>query len=119
MIMPRDKHTNIGDSEHPGGMKTFCSPSGRYDKSQGPLPADFWTNVKFKSGNGRNGGRYAQRAYSPLVNRMCEVLTKDIVTGCIDPTKLKRLNPDDAGGQYDSSGGVNGQGNPQGSVCLG
>ncbi|KAL1712850.1 hypothetical protein EV715DRAFT_259051 [Schizophyllum commune] len=101
MIMPRDKHTNIGDSEHPGGMKTFCSPSGRYDKSQGPLPADFWTNVKFKSGNGRNGGRYAQ------------------LTGCIDPTKLKRLNPDDAGGQYDSSGGVNGQGNPQGSVCLG
>ena len=63
MIVPKNKHTNVGDSEHPGGMKTFCSPSGRYDKSQGPLPADFWTNVKFKSGNGRNGGRYAQRVY--------------------------------------------------------
>ena len=42
-----------------------------------------------------------------------------IVTGCIRPSHLSRLNPGDAGGQYDSSGGVGGRGNPEGSVCLG
>ena len=62
MIMPRTKHTNVGDSEHPGGMKTYCSPSGHYDNAQGTLPGDFWTNVDFVSGNGQNGGRIAQRA---------------------------------------------------------
>lgn len=41
------------------------------------------------------------------------------VTGCIRPTHLSRLNANDAGGQYDSSGGAGGKGNPQGSVCLG
>lgn len=62
MIMPRDPHTNIGDSEHPGGMKTYCSPAGRYDKPlQGQLPADFWKNVEFKSGTSSHGARYAQR----------------------------------------------------------
>ncbi|KAJ7833367.1 hypothetical protein B0H14DRAFT_1166573 [Mycena olivaceomarginata] len=101
MIMPRDPHTNIGDSEHPGGMKTYCSPNGRYDSSQGQLPAEFWSNVAFKSGTGKNGGRYAQ------------------LTGCIRPELLSRLNPNDGGGQYDSSGGAGGLGNPQGSVCLG
>ena len=61
MIMPRNPHTNIGDSEHPGGMKTYCSPAGRYDKPlQGQLPADFWKNVEFKSGTSSHGARYAQ-----------------------------------------------------------
>ncbi|KAJ7910483.1 hypothetical protein B0H13DRAFT_2012173 [Mycena leptocephala] len=101
MIMPRDPHTNIGDSEHPGGMKTYCSPAGRYDTAQGQLPDQFWSNVAFKSGAGKNGGRYAQ------------------LTGCIRPELLSRLNPNDGGGQYDSSGGAGGLGNPQGSVCLG
>jgi len=41
------------------------------------------------------------------------------VTGCIDPFVLDRLDPDDAGGQYDSSGGISGAGNPVGSVCTG
>jgi hypothetical protein len=41
------------------------------------------------------------------------------VTGCIRPSHLSRLNPNDAGGQYDSSGGAGGRGNPQGSICLG
>ena len=63
MIMPRDPHTNIGDSEHPGGMKTYCSPSGRYSSQQGQLPDDWWSNVSFKTGKGKNGARYAQRAY--------------------------------------------------------
>ncbi|CAE6498175.1 unnamed protein product [Rhizoctonia solani] len=130
MIMPRDAHTNIGDSEHPGGMKTYCSSAGRYDNSQiimivssqtytaaiqggmktycssagrydnsqGKLPDNFWSNIAFKSGTSSRGARYAQ------------------LTGCIRPETLSRLNPDDGGGQYDSSGGDGGQGNPQGSV---
>jgi len=101
IIVPRDAHTNVGDSEHPGGMKTYCSPDGRYSSQQGQLPADFWSNVEFQTGYGPGGGRYAQ------------------LTGCIRPENLSRLNPGDAGGQYDSSGGAGGQGNPQGSVCLG
>jgi len=101
MIVPRDPYTNIGDSEHPGGMTTYCSPGGRYAPQQGQLPPDFWKNVEFKTGNGINGVRYAQ------------------LTGCISPEKVDRLNPADAGGQYDSNGGVDGRGNPQGSVCLG
>ncbi|KAF9448565.1 hypothetical protein P691DRAFT_669199 [Macrolepiota fuliginosa MF-IS2] len=101
MIMPRDPHTNIGDSEHTGGMKTYCSPSGRYSSTQGQLPPDFWSNVAFKIGHSSRKARYAQ------------------LTGCIRPEKLTRLNPDDGGGQYDSSGGAGGRGNPAGSVCLG
>ncbi|KAF7419260.1 hypothetical protein PC9H_001847 [Pleurotus ostreatus] len=101
MIVPREPHTNIGDSERPGGMKTYCSPAGRYDASQGTLPGNFWRNVEFKTGRGPNGGRYAQ------------------LTGCINAGALDRLNPSDGGGQYDSSGGDGGQGNPRGSKCLG
>ena len=63
MIMPRNAHTNIGDSEYPGGMKTYCSPNGRYDSKQGQLPAKFWKQVAFKSGKSSSGGRYAQRMY--------------------------------------------------------
>ncbi|KAF8876574.1 hypothetical protein BD779DRAFT_159792 [Infundibulicybe gibba] len=101
IIVPRDAHTNVGDSEHPGGMKSYCSSQGKSSSSQGDLPANFWRNVEFKSGNGVNGGRFAQ------------------LTGCINPSGLDRINPDDAGGQYDSSGGDGGRGNPQGSVCTG
>jgi len=101
IIVPRDPHTNIGDSEHPGGTKTYCSPAGRYSPNQGQLPPDFWSNVAFKTGKGKKGGRFAQ------------------LTGCIRPSHLTRLNPKDSGGQYDSSGGAGGKGNPQGSVCLG
>ncbi|CAE6501110.1 unnamed protein product [Rhizoctonia solani] len=101
MIMPRGAHTNIGDSERPGGMQTWCSPNGWYDNSQGKLPNNFWSNIAFKSGTSSRGARYAQ------------------LTGCIRPETLSRLNPNDGGGQYDSSGGDGGQGNPQGSVCLG
>ncbi|CAA7267491.1 unnamed protein product [Cyclocybe aegerita] len=101
MIMPRNPNTNIGDSEVPGGMKTYCSPAGRYSSLQGQLPPDFWSNVEFKTGYSSRGARFAQ------------------LTGCIRPEKLSRLNPNDPGGQYDSSGGAGGQGNPQGSKCLG
>ncbi|GLB44835.1 hypothetical protein LshimejAT787_1801720 [Lyophyllum shimeji] len=101
MIMPRNPHTNIGDSEHPGGTTTYCSPAGHSSASQGQLPAAFWRNVDFRTGKGRNGGRYVQ------------------LTGCIRPDLLDRLNPRDAGGQYDSNGGPGARGNPAGSKCLG
>ncbi|KAG9091170.1 hypothetical protein FRC07_011900, partial [Ceratobasidium sp. 392] len=101
MIMPRYPKTNIGASEYPGGMKTYCSPDGRYDYKQGKFPTKFWSNVEFKSGKSKRGARYAQ------------------LTGCIRPETLSRLNPNDGGGQYDSSGGAGGKGNPQGSKCLG
>jgi hypothetical protein len=52
-------------------------------------------------------------------NRTSHTLIFSTVTGCIRPEKLDRLNPKDSGGQYDSSGGAGGKGNPQGSVCLG
>jgi len=102
MIMPRDAHTDIGDSEHPGGMQTYCSPNGRYDEVlQGLLPADFWRNVELNTNPGINGARVAQ------------------LTGCINSASVSQLNPLDGGGQYDSSGGDSGLGNPQYSVCLG
>ncbi|KAF8599503.1 hypothetical protein BDV93DRAFT_526032 [Ceratobasidium sp. AG-I] len=101
IIVPRKAHTDIGDSETPGGMQTYCSAAGHYDASQGTLPSNFWSNIAFKSGTGKNGKRLAQ------------------ITGCIRASTLDRLNTNDGGGQYDSSGGAGGQGNPQGSVCLG
>jgi hypothetical protein len=127
-ILLRNPHTNIGDSETPGGMKTYCSPAGRYSPNQGQLPADFWRNVEFKSGKGRGGGRFVQRTFKcndqfiqPLKfrNAFLSQFAVNGVTGCINSSHLDRLNPNDAGGQYDSSGGANGQGNPQGSICLG
>ncbi|KAJ6606880.1 hypothetical protein B0H10DRAFT_1819392, partial [Mycena sp. CBHHK59/15] len=93
-------HTNIGDSERPGGMQSCCSPAGRYSPMQGLLPANFWTNVALRNTTGASGG-YIQ------------------LTGCIRTATLDRLNPGDDGGQYDSSGGASGRGNLQGSVCLG
>jgi len=101
MIMPRTPHTDIGDSEETGRMQTFCSASAKTSSAQGQLPSNFWSNIAFLNGKGKNGGRYAQ------------------LTGCIRPGTLDRLNPGDAGGQYDSSGGAGGQGNPQGSACIG
>lgn len=63
MIMPRTPHKNIGDSEHPGGMQSYCSSSAHTSDSQGLLPDNFWRNVEFKAGNGSNGGKWAQREY--------------------------------------------------------
>ncbi|KIM34897.1 hypothetical protein M413DRAFT_79938, partial [Hebeloma cylindrosporum] len=91
--------TDVGDSEQPGGTTVFCSSSAHTASEQGVMPDNFWTSVEFVSGTG--GGRYVQ------------------LTGCIDPSALDRINPDDDGGQYDSSGGSEGTGNPVGSVCEG
>ncbi|KAF8707248.1 hypothetical protein AX14_013670 [Amanita brunnescens Koide BX004] len=101
IIVPRDPHTNIGDSEYSGGETTYCTSAGRTSPDQGTLPDNFWKNVESKTDNGVNGNRFIQ------------------LTGCINPDSLDRLNADDDGGQYDSSGGPDGQGNPQGSMCIG
>ncbi|KAI0035155.1 hypothetical protein K488DRAFT_68653 [Vararia minispora EC-137] len=100
LIVPKSPHTNIGDSEHPGGTTTWCSAKGHTSEAQGTIPNSFWTNVAYASGTGKNGKRYAQ------------------LTGCINPGTIDRLNPSDAGGQYDSNGGVGGIGNPQHSTCA-
>lgn len=54
--------------------------------------------------------------FTPLFPLSDEIYS---VTGCINVSTLDRLNPDDGGGQYDSNGGDNGTGNPEGSVCTG
>lgn len=63
-------------------------------------------------GNGRSVGPCLIRISRPQLNPC-------LVTGCIRPETVDRLNPRDAGGQYDSSGGAGGRGNPQGSACVG
>ncbi|KAH8925260.1 hypothetical protein BT69DRAFT_1240244 [Atractiella rhizophila] len=96
LILPKDKHTDIGDSEYDGGMRSYCtSPVS----GQGTLNKSFFTKSTLKKGTGK--GAWIQ------------------LTGCIDPSKSDRLNANDGGGQYDSSGGDGGQGNPKGSVCTG
>ncbi|CAE6491125.1 unnamed protein product [Rhizoctonia solani] len=99
MIMPRKAHTNIGDSESTGQMQSYCSASGKTDPSQGNLPNDFWTKVTYKKG--RNNGDWVQ------------------LTGRIRKGSTSQLNDNDGGGQYDSSGGAGGAGNPRGSKCAG
>ncbi|KAF8800087.1 hypothetical protein BYT27DRAFT_7263228 [Phlegmacium glaucopus] len=101
MIVPREAHTDVGDSETPGGMTSYCSADAKYSDLQGEFSPDFWRDVDYITGQGLNGGRYVQ------------------LTGCINPESLDRINLDDAGGQYDSSGGQDGHGNPAGSVCTG
>ncbi|CAE6428632.1 unnamed protein product [Rhizoctonia solani] len=100
MVMPRKAHTDIGDSETPGGMRVYCSASARTDNSQGLFPDSFWKKVTYKSGTGKKGKKYVQ------------------LTGRINKG-FSQLNDNDGGGQYDSSGGAGGKGNPQGSVCKG
>jgi hypothetical protein len=66
MIMPRDPHTNVGDSEHPGGMQSFCSASAKTSDTQGLLPDNFWSNVTLETGKGSSGGKWIQRPFSFL-----------------------------------------------------
>jgi hypothetical protein len=121
MVMPRKAHTNIGDSETPGGMRVYCSASARTDNSQGLFPNDFWKKVTFKSGTGKKGKKYVQRksqSYSPRSNSDTANRLTISVTGRIKKG-FSQLNDNDGGGQYDSSGGAGGQGNPKGSKCAG
>jgi len=64
ILSNRDPHTNIGDSEHPGGMQSYCSASGRDNDSQGLLPDDFWSESEYRWARGSKGGKYAQRESS-------------------------------------------------------
>ncbi|CAE6418295.1 hypothetical protein ACGC1H_005086 [Rhizoctonia solani] len=99
LILPRVPGATVGESESPGQMQAFCSPSAHMDSSQGQLPGNFWRSVTYATGTGSSGQPYAQ------------------LTGCIN--LFPQLNPNDGGGQYDSSGGDGGRGNPEGSVCEG
>ncbi|KAF8960756.1 hypothetical protein BDZ97DRAFT_1831688 [Flammula alnicola] len=99
LVVPRDSYTNVGDSEYPGGTTVYCTPPAHSSPDQGVMPGGFWRNVAYTTGAG--SGRYAQ------------------LTGCINPSTLDRINADDEGGQYDSSGGAGGSGNPAGSACAG
>lgn len=75
--------------------------------------------MDYTEGQGVNGQAYVQRMFFvPLYHHLC-FMNDGLVTGCIRPETLDRINPDDAGGQYDSSGGKDGQGNPAESVCTG
>lgn len=100
---------------------TYCSEAGKYSDEQGTLLSNFWSDVDYTEGRGVNGQRYAQRMfhYSKEKFRSALIACMLIVTGCINAETLDRINPDDAGGQYDSSGGADGDGNPAGSVCTG
>ncbi|QRW25280.1 hypothetical protein RhiXN_07229 [Rhizoctonia solani] len=93
-------HTDIGESEKPGGMRVYCSASARTDNSQGLFPTTSGKKVTYKTGTGKKGKKYVQ------------------LTGRINKG-FSQLNDNDGGGQYDSSGGAGGKGNPQGSVCTG
>jgi len=98
LIVPKNKHTNIGDSEYPGGETTYCANP---HNGQGKMPSDFWTHVTISHGTGKKSGKkYIQMA------------------GCIKASTLDRLNANDDGGQYDSNGGSGGHGNPSGSTCV-
>ncbi|KAB5592792.1 putative effector protein [Ceratobasidium theobromae] len=95
MIMPRQPHTDIGQSESEGQMRSYCSASARSSNSQGLFPNNFWRKVTYKK-----TANYVQ------------------LTGCINKG-FSQLNDNDGGGQYDSSGGAGSQGNPRGSKCEG
>jgi len=98
MIVPKELHTNIGASEN-GGSGTTAYCAGSDEDNVNIMPPTFWTSVSL--GRPSGAGNIIQ------------------LTGCIDPTTLDRLNPGDSGGQYDSSGGDDGDGNPPDSVCIG
>ncbi|KAG6826110.1 hypothetical protein H0H93_016796, partial [Arthromyces matolae] len=113
-------HTDIGDSEHANGEKTYCSASARTSSQQGLLPNGFWSNVQYTTGRGRRGGGYKQRMHAAVsVLSCCSNKMSSTVTGCIRPQLVDRLNSGDMGGQYDSNGGIDGKGNPAGSKCVG
>lgn len=119
--MGREAHTDVGDSEYFGGMTSYCSAAAKYSDEQGTLAEDFWSNVDYRTGQGVNGKPYVQRMFFFfLIPRYhLYILMSFLVTGCIRSETLDRINPTDDGGQYDSSGGKDGQGNPAGSVCSG
>ncbi|KAI7944619.1 hypothetical protein MJO28_010314 [Puccinia striiformis f. sp. tritici] len=97
LVVPKDQFTNIGDSERPGGEAVWCQDSNsKTSPSAGVFNGKFWTDVEIST-------------------------PKDGViqmTGCINVNTCDRLNPNDAGGQYDSNGGADGRGNPANSYCA-
>ncbi|KAH9817647.1 secreted protein [Melampsora americana] len=91
LIVPKDPHTNIGDSEYDGGMSLWCQGINR---GQGRFN-NFWNQVE--------------------VSRPKDGVLQ--MTGCFNLGSSDRFNANDDGGQYDSNGGDGGRGNPVGSFC--
>ena len=56
LVIPRQDHTNVGDSEHPGGMTVGCTNPP--DDSVYRLPSNFWSSVTLVDAKG--AGRYRQ-----------------------------------------------------------
>jgi hypothetical protein len=99
-------------------MQTYCSQAARTSDRQGLLASNFWSNVDLQSGISSRGARFIQCSFLLSSSRNMRSLFLYPVTGCIRPETLDRLNPGDGGGQYDSSGGDGGNGNPAGSKCT-
>lgn len=96
LVVPKDYHTSIGDSEKPGGETVWCQSRSRATSSStGIFNGPFWRAVDITTPK------------SGVIQ----------MTGCIDVNTCDRLNPNDDGGQYDSNGGDGGNGNPAGSFC--
>ncbi|KAH9458962.1 hypothetical protein Pst134EA_019114 [Puccinia striiformis f. sp. tritici] len=96
LVVPKDPYTKIGDSEKPGGEAVWCQDSyGKTSPSNGVFNGKFWTDVEIS------------KPQDGVIQ----------MTGCINVNACDRLNPKDDGGQYDSNGGTNSQGNPAGSYC--
>ncbi|EGG07858.1 uncharacterized protein MELLADRAFT_74588 [Melampsora larici-populina 98AG31] len=93
LVVPKDAHTNIGDSEYPGGEAVWCQGQGQ--GGSGTFNGPFWSQVE------------VARPKQGVVQ----------MTGCININSSDRFNANDGGGQYDSNGGDGGRGNPAGSVC--
>lgn len=50
MVVPKDPHTTIGDSERPDGATVWCqNPSGATSSSTGTFNGAFWSNVDVSS----------------------------------------------------------------------
>ncbi|MBW0485151.1 hypothetical protein O181_024866 [Austropuccinia psidii MF-1] len=94
LVVPKDRNTRIGDSEHPGGETVWCQ-GPRSSGATGTFNGPFWTDVS-------------------ITKPKAGVIQ---MTGCINPRSCDRLNPNDGGGQYDSNGGDRGRGNPANSFC--
>ncbi|KAG8949770.1 hypothetical protein FRC04_008310 [Tulasnella sp. 424] len=104
-----------------GGTQTLCTYP--YNATlQGTIPQGFFRSVAFAKGIGITGQPYVQLTgciVPQLVDRMSVMILPFFFSLADEVPQRQGLNPADAGGQYDSNGGVTLQGNPIGSQCLG
>ncbi|KIJ95434.1 hypothetical protein K443DRAFT_11400 [Laccaria amethystina LaAM-08-1] len=51
LVVPKAVHTNVGDSEYPGGETVYCSAKAKTSPLQGDLAPNFWSNVDKECNN--------------------------------------------------------------------